>query len=135
MVEISSTFELKYAPIDDDHKHLADIVTEIVDALDAEKLSDSADLVRKFVETTRTHFQDEEALLASHNYPHLDKHNAHHATLVQKLETLQDMGDKVVDHPQAADSLRKELIYFLMDDIINEDLNFKNFITEAAAKD
>jgi len=135
MVEISSTFELKYAPIDDDHKHLADIVTEIVDALDAEKLAEGATLVRKFVETTRKHFQDEEALLASHNYPKLEEHKGHHAMLVGKLETLQDMGDKVIDNPHASESLRKELIYFLMDDIINEDLNFKNFINEAAADD
>ena len=133
MVEISSTFELKYAPIDDDHKHLADIVTEIVDALDAEKLVEAAALMRKFVETTRQHFQDEEALLASHNYPNLEEHKGHHAMLVGKLETLQDMGDKVVDNPHASESLRKELIYFLMDDIINEDLNFKNFINEAAS--
>ena len=134
MVEISSTFELEYAPIDDDHKHLAEIVNEIVDALDAKDLALGAELMRKFVDTTRTHFTDEEALLTRHKYPHIDEHKAHHAMLVHKLESLKDMSEKVAANTHAAESLRKELIYFLMDDIINEDLNFKKFINEVASK-
>jgi hypothetical protein len=32
----------------------------------------------------------------------------------------------------ARDSLRKELVFFLMDDVITTDMEFKNFIEETA---
>jgi hypothetical protein len=32
----------------------------------------------------------------------------------------------------ARDSLRKELVFFLMDDVITTDMDFKNFIKEKA---
>jgi hypothetical protein len=41
-----------------------------------------------------------------------------------------NLAARVVDHPPARDSLRKELVFFLLDDVINEDLNFKKFLAE-----
>ena len=34
------------------------------------------------------------------------------------------------DSQLACDSLRKELVYFLMDDVINADLDFKSYIAD-----
>jgi hypothetical protein len=36
----------------------------------------------------------------------------------------------VGENQMARDSLRKELVFFLMDDIITTDMDFKNFVKE-----
>jgi hypothetical protein len=41
----------------------------------------------------------------------------------------------VVESPSACEELRKELIYFLMDDVINEDMDFKSFLVDATTKE
>ena len=49
------------------------------------------------------------------------------------METMLALATKVADSPPAAEALRKELIFFMMDDIINEDMDFKSFMVNATA--
>ncbi len=133
MVEISPSFKIDSETIDADHRHLVEIINEITQAIDDGRPGECARLVPAFVEFSKQHFTREESLLAEYSYPLVEKHRRHHHSLNDKLQTMLDLSAKVVDHPPARESLRKELVFFLLDDVINEDLNFKAFLSKAHA--
>lgn len=133
MVDISPSFKIESEAIDADHRHLVEIINEITQAIDDGRPEECARLVPDFVKFSKQHFKREEALLAGYSYPLLEKHRRHHHSLHDKLQTMLDLSAKVVDNPPARDSLRKELVFFLLDDVINEDLNFKAFLSKAHA--
>jgi hemerythrin-like metal-binding protein len=135
MVEITRSFEIDIEAIDDDHRRLVDIVNEIVQALDDAKPEVCRTLVPEFVDLAKQHFSREETLLAKYSYPDLEKHRRHHAALDGKMETMLSLAENAVDSPPAQETLRKELIFFIMDDVINEDMDYKSFLVAATAKD
>lgn len=133
MVQISSSFQIESEAIDADHRHLVEIINEITQAIDDGRPEECARLVPDFVNFTKQHFAREESLLAGYAYPLLEKHRRHHHSLDDKLQTMLDLAARVAEHPPARESLRKELVFFMLDDVINEDLNFKKFLSEVDA--
>ena len=134
MVEITRSFEIEVELIDNDHRRLVEIINEITQAIDDDQPEECARLVPDFVAFTKRHFAREEALLEKNGYPQVDKHRRHHASLDDKMKTMEALALNVVDSPAARDTLRKELVFFLMDDVINEDMDFKNFLVNATSK-
>ncbi len=134
MVEITRSFEIEVELIDNDHRRLVEIINEITQAIDDDQPEECARLVPDFVAFSKRHFAREEALLEKNGYPQVDKHRRHHASLDDKMKTMEALALNVVDSPAARDTLRKELVFFLMDDVINEDMDFKNFLVNATSK-
>jgi hemerythrin len=135
MVEITRSYEIEVDMIDSDHRRLVDIINEITQAIDEKREAECARLVPDFVTFSKQHFAREEALLAKNGYPGVEKHRKHHASLNDKMDTMLALAGRVVESAAARDELRKELIFFLMDDVINEDMNFKSFLVDAASHD
>ncbi len=135
MVELTRSFELENKPVDEDHRGLIALVNDIIKVLDEGCPEECAQLVPDFVAFTKKHFQREEALLERYDYPQLAKHREHHRRLHDNLENLLKLAANVTESEPARQSLRKELVYFMMDDVINADLDFKPFLSEAAPKD
>jgi hemerythrin-like metal-binding protein len=133
MVEISQSFKIEIEAIDADHRRLVEIINEITLAIDEGRAGDCEALVPNFVEFSLQHFEREEALLAKHAYPLAEKHRAHHANLNEKMKTVQALAKRAGASQAAAETLRKELVFILMDDVINEDLAFKSFLLKAEA--
>ena len=75
----------------------------------------------------------EERLLVCYNYPQIEKHREHHRRLHGNLESLLKLAANVAESEPARQSLRKELVYFMMDDVINADLDFKPFLSETVS--
>src|SRR5512133_213076 len=46
-------------------------------------------LLNELVSYTRTHFSDEEELMAAHRYPEFDRHRLEHGMLLQKVDQFQ----------------------------------------------
>lgn len=134
MVEITRSFEIEVDIIDSDHRRMVDIINEIVQAIDNGQPEKCPDLVPAFVDLAKQHFRREESLLAKYKHPDTEKHHDHHASLNDKMDTMLALAQKVVDSPPAGEALRKELIFFLMDDVINEDMDFKSFMVDATGK-
>ncbi len=130
MVELTPSFMLDYEALDRDHQRLADIVTLIVEAIDGDEGAKCEDLVNDFVKSAKSHFAKEEALLAKVGFPNLDKHHDHHENLNTKMDHLIEFAKMAGENQMARDSLRKELVFFLMDDVITADMDFKSFIEE-----
>ncbi len=135
MVEITRSFEIEVEAIDADHRQLVEIINEITQAIDDGRAGECADLVPNFVEFSQQHFAREEALLTKHAYPLAEKHRQHHVGLTDKMKNIQALSERAADSQPAADALRKELVFILMDDVINEDLAFKSFLMKAEARD
>jgi hemerythrin len=130
MVELGSSFKLDYQPIDSDHRRLIEIVNNIVKAIDEGRLDACADLVPDFVDFAKQHFSREEAFLKKVDYPLVQEHYDHHRTLNAKMEAMMKLSKTVGENQLARDRLRKDLVFFLMDDMINADLDFKSFLKE-----
>ncbi len=135
MVEITKSFEIEVDVIDSDHRRLVDIVNEIVQAIDAANYEVCTNLVPEFVKLSKQHFKREESLLAKYDYPQTEKHHKHHIGLNDKMDTMLALTGRLAESPPAREALRKELIYFIMDDVINEDMDFKSFLVNATSKE
>lgn len=130
MVELSPSFLLDYEALDRDHQRLADIVNQIVKAIDDDEAEKCEGLSLDFVKTAKTHFASEEAFLVKVGYPNVKKHQDHHKSLYTKMDHILEFAKMAGVNPMARESLRKELVYFLMDDVITRDMEFKTFIEE-----
>ncbi|NQV82369.1 MAG: hemerythrin family protein [Rhodospirillales bacterium] len=128
MVELSPSFLLEFETLDRDHQQLADIVNQIVQAIDDNEPEKCETLATHFVKSTKLHFAREEALLIKAGYPNVKKHQDHHKSLNSKMEHLLEFAKMAGENQLACDSLRKELVFFLMDDVITTDMEFKTFI-------
>jgi len=134
MVEMTPSFELQIKALDEDHQVLIDHANRIFDVLeniqDADDGRDCEQLVSEFVKLSKQHFAREEALLKSVDYPDVGQHRDHHRSLYSKMDHLIEFSSAARENPLARESLKKELQYFLLDDVITADMEFKDFINE-----
>ena len=130
MVELTPSFELQFEALDQDHEKLINQVNHIVEMIDQGNAESCKTLVPEFVTFSKQHFAREEALLISANYPDVDKHKQHHLDLHDKLDHMLEFAEMAAENEMACESLKKELVYFIMDDVITADLEFKDFLAE-----
>lgn len=130
MVKLTPSFLLDYETLDRDHQRLADMVNLIVAAIDGDEGEKCEDLVKDFVKSAKSHFAKEEKLLTKVGFPNVKKHHDHHKSLNFQMDHLIEFAKMAGENQMARDSLRKELVFFLMDDIITADMDFKSFIEE-----
>ncbi len=128
MVELSSSFELEFEALDQDHRKLVDMVNRIVEEIDNDNARACKGLVPEFVSFSKQHFAKEEALLVSVDYPDVESHRQHHLDLHDKLDHMLEFAKMAEENEMACESLKKELVYFIMDDVITADLEFKEFL-------
>lgn len=130
MVELSQTFKLECELLDHDHGRLFDMVNEIVKEIDEGNAAACKTMVPDFVDLARRHFDREEAFLAKVGYPDLEKHHEHHHSLDEKMEHLMEFAKMAEENELARESLKKELVFFVLDDVITADMDFKAFVAK-----
>ena len=128
MVELSEDFKLQYEALDSDHQKLVEMVNEISGMLDEGCAEDCKAKVVEFINFTKAHFAREEQLLTKSGYPNVENHSRHHKALDKKMDHLLEFASMVTVNELACDSLKKELVFFVMDDVIRSDLDFKSFL-------
>ena len=131
-VELSSSFELECDLLDQDHKRLVNMVNEIVKEIDGGNARACKEMVPAFIDLAKRHFDREEAFLNKIGYPDVDQHHEHHHSLDEKMDHMLAFAETAADNELARESLKKELVFFVMDDIITADMDFKSFIKEKA---
>lgn len=132
MVELTPSFLLEYEALDRDHQRLADIINQVVKAIEDDEAEKCEALVIDLVKSAKSHFAKEEALLIKIGYPNVEKHQDHHRSLNNKMDHMIEFAKMAAENQMARDSLRKEMVFFLMDDVITTDMDFKNFVAENA---
>jgi len=128
MVELSETFVLECEELDKDHQRLVDMVNDITGKLDGGETGDCKAKVLELVNFAKAHFAREEVFLTRANYPDVARHRQHHRQLGEKMEHIVEFAEQAPENELARESLKKELVFFVMDDVISTDLDFKAFI-------
>ena len=133
MVELTKTFVLECEELDKDHKRLVEMVNDITADIDKGQTNDCNSKVQDFVNFAKGHFSREEQLLKKNGYPDVVKHHKHHQTLITKMEHIQEFAASAATNQLACDSLKRELVFLLMDDLITTDMDFKDYIGDGKA--
>lgn len=131
MAELSKSFEMECEFLDRDHQELMQQINKIVAVIDGEGSEQCAVLTPKMIKFAKQHFFREEALLSKVGYPDVEKHAAHHQDLDHKMETILELAAVADDNPLAGEKLKSALRFFLTDDIIDADLDFKSFVKDS----
>jgi hemerythrin len=83
--------------IDEQHKHLLDLINRADKYLEHGKKDDLKEIVNELVEYTRVHFSTEERYFEKWDYPYADEHNKAHAKLISNVLEYKDRFDKGED--------------------------------------
>ena len=128
MVEITNSFELDYLPIDNDHKVLVEMLNELLELIDHHNCRDCDTKVPEFIDFAKKHFVREEAILKKIGYPEAENHGKYHKELDGRMDQMVELSKAAATNKLASENLRKELVFFVMDDVINADLDFKEYL-------
>ncbi|MFP6734891.1 MAG: hemerythrin family protein [Rhodospirillales bacterium] len=134
MAELSKSFELECDILDRDHQILLQQINKIVAVVDGEGDEECAKLAPEMIKFAKQHFTREEALLTKVGYPDVAKHAEHHQNLDHKMETILELAAMADENPLAGEKLKSALKFFLTDDIIDADLDFKSFVKDRDAE-
>jgi len=122
-------YEVKVAKLDHEHQTLFKTVNELDEALAAGKGRDVvAGVLKKLIDYTATHFQDEEAIMAKHSFPGLAAHRVEHQKLVE--EVLKFQADYSAGKHDVAITLMPFLQNWLKNHILHTDKKYSQFLNE-----
>ncbi len=83
-------YSVSVSILDKQHKKLFTLAQNLYDAIRAGGGRDVLGrCLAELIDYTKTHFADEEELLAGHNYPDLSEHRKQHAELIAKISDFQ----------------------------------------------
>jgi len=105
-------------------------IDKIAAVIDGNDDGRCAKLTPEMIKFAKQHFTREEALLIKVGYPDVKKHAAHHQNLDHKMETILELAAMADENSLAGEKLKSALKFFLADDIIDADLDFKSFVKD-----
>ena len=118
--------------VDDEHRHLFEIIKESNDVINAAYLHDKYDeimrLLAELKDYTESHFHDEEELMLRINYPHINSQKHAHSAFIEKLVNINLSELDNIDDNQ--DEYLNELITFLLQWLSNHILGSDKKIGE-----
>lgn len=118
--------------VDDEHRHLFEIIKETNDVINAAYLHDKYDeimrLLAELKDYTESHFHDEEELMSRINYPHINSQKHAHSAFIEKLVNINLSELDNIDNNQ--DEYLNELITFLLQWLSNHILGSDKKIGE-----
>lgn len=110
----NDSYSVKVAMCDAQHKRLFEIINELAEAMRTGKGQDAAKkAVGELASYTRTHFQQEEALMKQAKYPQLGGHQEMHRKFVGDVEKL----ERQIREGRSANSV--EVLNLLRDWLLN----------------
>ena len=118
--------------VDDEHRHLFEIIKETNDVINDAYLHDKYDeimrLLAELKDYTESHFHDEEELMLRINYPHINSQKHAHSAFIEKLVNINLSELDNIDDNQ--DEYLNELITFLLQWLSNHILGSDKKIGE-----
>ena len=122
--------------VDDEHRHLFEIIEQTNDLIHEKLLHDKYDEIMRLLDElktyTETHFSDEEALMEKISYPGIDAQKKAHAAFVDKLVhiDINDL-DEIDEHQQTyLFELINYLLNWLSNHILASDMKLGEYIKE-----
>lgn len=122
-------YKTNHLTIDTDHKKLVELINQLADAMQAGKGRDvCGKVLNELVNYTKTHFANEEKLMAAHGYVKTAEHKAEHAKFVQEVADFKGKFDS------GALTVTSSLLNFLRDWLINHILNSDKALVQAISR-
>jgi hemerythrin len=121
-------FSVGVGSIDAEHKTLFAIMDELAEAMeDSGRISGNDGVKQKLLEFTRSHFQNEEALMEKYSYARLPVQKREHTVLLSKLERIVTATERRSrPRPGTAVDFLKD---WLLTHILVEDLQYRDLFT------
>jgi hemerythrin-like metal-binding protein len=86
----SKEHDIGIRQFDAEHQHMGSLISQLHTLMVVKRDRTAADqLTDQLIQTTRTHFANEEALLTEHGYPEWEAHFHEHSILINELHDLQ----------------------------------------------
>jgi len=122
------TYSVNLPPIDDQHKHLFDLLNRLHDEVVVKKSGHEAvgTALDELIQYTKTHFELEERFLASMQYPEIAQHKAKHEALTKRVMKLQQ--DFTEGKTTVAAELMNLMRSWLSDHILKTDKRYAAFL-------
>lgn len=122
-IEWQEEYRTGVAILDDQHRHLVEIINKFHDALQRGKGSRQMnEILRDLIGYTQEHFATEERLLAEAGYEQLKLHQSQHRQLLQKVERFQfefnGSGKRI------SNEMQEFLSYWLVTHILRDDMSY-----------
>ncbi len=127
MLQWSESYELGIEEIDSEHKNMFGFVTDIEEAIERGNIEECSALVDRFIETSTTHFTNEEVLLTREEYPDVAEHSDYHRSLVQRAKDLKATCEKEIEAGKI-ENCYLEMVDLLLNDIVRGDLQIKSYL-------
>jgi hemerythrin len=133
MFEWKETYSTNIAMIDEQHKQLLKLGTELYEIVslkdNADHYDEIIDILLKLKDYTIYHFESEEKLMDEYHVPGVETHKKQHAAFINKLNKL-DKED--IDYNQS--DVTMDLLIFIADwitqHILKTDHMYKDFLNE-----
>ncbi|MBT3238432.1 MAG: hypothetical protein HOK06_07260 [Rhodospirillaceae bacterium] len=125
------SFETGIKEIDKDHRQLVDTVTDIQAAFKDGDMDRYRELCDTFYDLAEKHFKREEAILMSIDFPRVEAHEASHSHLLDLVSKALKIAKEETDKNVIESSL-EDLIFYLFEDVIKADAEFKSYYQEHA---
>jgi hemerythrin-like metal-binding protein len=118
--------------IDTEHHKLFDLINEFHEACArGEGRKEIQHLLNRLVAYAEEHFQHEEALMAQHGFPDLERHRTLHADLVTSVF---EINEKFSADPARASAETLQFVHrWLQDHILHEDMVIADFLLRKAS--
>lgn len=129
-LEWLDTFELGVPEIDGEHRTMLDLMKAVQLAVAARDRKRGEQYLDRLLAFSRSHFAREETLLEGWGYPDTAKHANYHAKLLERAIALKQVCAEI-ESAEAFEECCKEMMSFLVDDVVRGDLNLKSFLEDA----
>ena len=120
-------YEIGVDFIDRDHKKILTIMQNLREAIIDGDLDKCSSLSDSLIKEAKNHFTNEEVFLEKVKYPGLKEHTKYHGELLLQAKQIKktcDFVNREYDLMQCFDAMEQ----FLLDDILNSDLEFISFL-------
>lgn len=128
-IEWHDAYLLGYGPIDEDHKLLISIMSDLERAIEAGDVARCETLTETLMTATQLHFANEEELLREQHYPGLANHAAYHHQMLVEARAVKETCS-AVNRPERIRVCFDMMQSLIINDLFEGDLKFKSFLQE-----
>lgn len=123
----NEVYEIGVDFIDLEHKKILAIMRNIRDSIIDEKLEECSRLSESLIKEAENHFMHEEGFLEKVKFPGLKEHKKYHEELLIQAKRVKEVCEGV-DKDHNLVECFNAMEEFLIDDILNGDLQFVSFL-------
>ncbi|MBR9972322.1 bacteriohemerythrin [Magnetospirillum sulfuroxidans] len=130
----SGELSVGVSALDDDHRHLVDLINEMSAAIDNRRGAQVVgSVLGRLGQHVADHFAREESLLHASHYPEADDHAQQHAATITRLRELQALAAE--DDTKAAHAVLDFLKAWFINHVVGNDLKLRDFFREKGVAD